>query len=103
MDASLASVAAQFLHQAGTLAARSAIPLMSCNEPAAGGTWSGTVYQPPGKYDAMAGDEAAHEAAITMFTPEAFPGSWVPLMAQQMAGVKPSRWELWGRVMLSSL
>jgi hypothetical protein len=58
---------------------------------AAGGTWSGTLYQPPGRFDAMAGDVAAHEAAISMFTPEAFPGSWVPLMAQQMAGVKPSR------------
>jgi hypothetical protein len=43
------------------------------------------------QFDAMAGDVAAHGAAIRMFTPEAFPPSWVPLMAQQMAGIQPSR------------
>lgn len=57
----------------------------------AGGTWSGTLYQPPGKFEAMAGDVAGHEAAVTMFAPPGFPDSWVPLMAQQMASIKPSR------------
>ncbi|KAF8058421.1 kmo [Scenedesmus sp. PABB004] len=57
----------------------------------AAGTWSGTVYQPPGRYAAMAGDAAAHEAAVREFTPPGFPEAWVPAMARQMASIGPSR------------
>jgi len=42
----------------------------------------------------MAGDASAHEAAIKNFTPDTFPiQEWVPLMAQQMADISPSRWD----------
>eukprot|EP00775_Hariotina_reticulata_P008371 gene8371-8555_t len=51
------------------------------------GTWSGTVYQPPGQQAAGAAGQR-----WSQFTPDTFPvQEWVPLMAQQMADMAPSR------------
>jgi hypothetical protein len=54
------------------------------------------VYQPAGAFARIAGDAAAHAAAVRGLVPACFPEGWVAEMAAQMAATEPSGW---GRLM----
>jgi hypothetical protein len=56
------------------------------------GSWSGTLYQPAGRFGSQVQSQADHEALVDFFAPEGFPREWIPEMAQQMVEAQPNRW-----------